>query len=200
MAKLIYSAITSLDGYVADEDGKFDWSAPDEDVHAFVNDLERSVGTYLYGRRLYEVMVFWETAHTLPDQSRVIADYAEIWQAADKIVYSKTLEAVSSSKTRLERDFDPEAIRQMKAAAGRDISIGGPNPRRPGDQGRAGRRIPPVSDALRGWRRHAVTPRRCPPESRAWWANAVLTTASCTSTTAPGPDKPAPERAGTLDG
>jgi dihydrofolate reductase len=126
VAKLIYGAITSLDGYVADEDGKFDWSAPDEDVHAFVNDLERSVGTYLYGRRLYEVMVFWETAHTLPDQSSVIADYAEIWQAAEKIVYSKTLETVSSSKTRIEQDFDPEAIRQMKAAAGRDISVGGP--------------------------------------------------------------------------
>jgi dihydrofolate reductase len=126
VAKLIYSAITSLDGYVADEDGKFDWSAPDEDVHAFVNDLERSVGTHLYGRRLYEVMVYWETADTLPDQSHVIADYAEIWQAADKIVYSKTLETVSSSKTRIERDFDPEAIRQMKAAAGRDISVGGP--------------------------------------------------------------------------
>jgi dihydrofolate reductase len=126
VAKLIYSAITSLDGYVADEDGKFDWSAPDEEVHAFVNDLERSVGTHLYGRRLYEVMVFWETAHTLPDESRAIADYAEIWQAADKVVYSKTLETVASSKTRIERDFDPEAIRQMKAAAGRDLSVGGP--------------------------------------------------------------------------
>ncbi len=132
MAKLIYAAITSLDGYVADEDGKFDWSAPDEDVHAFVNDLERSVGTYLYGRRLYEVMVYWETVDSLPDQSRVIADYAEIWRPADKIVYSKTLETVSSSRTRIERDFDPEAIRQMKAAAGRDLSVGGPTspPRR----------------------------------------------------------------------
>jgi dihydrofolate reductase len=126
VAKLIYSAIASLDGYVADEDGKFDWSAPDEEVHAFVNDLERSVGTYLYGRRLYEVMVFWETAPTLPGESRVIADYAEIWQAADKIVYSKTLETVSSSRTRIERDFDPGAIGQMKAAPGRDISVGGP--------------------------------------------------------------------------
>ena len=126
MAKLIYSAITSLDGYVADEDGKFDWSAPDEDVHAFVNDLERSVGTYLYGRRLYEVMVFWETAHKQPDQSPTFEDYAEIWQSADKIVYSKTLETVASSKTRIERDFDPETIREMKAAAARDISVGGP--------------------------------------------------------------------------
>jgi dihydrofolate reductase len=127
MAKLIYSAITSLDGYVADEDGNFDWAAPDEEVHSFVNDLERSVGTYLYGRRIYEVMVYWETALTLPDQPPVVEDFAKIWQAADKIVYSKTLEAVSSSRTRIERDFDAEAVRQMKASAGRDISVGGPD-------------------------------------------------------------------------
>jgi dihydrofolate reductase len=127
MAKLIYSAITSLDGYVADEDGNFDWAAPDEEVHAFVNDLERSVGTYLYGRRIYETMVYWETALTVPDQPPVAEDFAEIWQAADKIVYSKTLETVSSSRTRIERDFEPEAVRQMKATAGRDISVGGPH-------------------------------------------------------------------------
>jgi dihydrofolate reductase len=127
MAKLIYSAITSLDGYVADEDGNFDWAAPDEEVHAFVNDLERSVGTYLYGRRIYEVMVYWETADTLPDQPPVAVEFAEIWQAADKIVYSRTLETVSSSRTRIERDFDPEAIRQMKASAERDITVGGPD-------------------------------------------------------------------------
>src|SRR3989454_8633894 len=127
MAKVIYSAITSLDGYVADEDGKFDWAAPDEEVHAFVNDLERPVGTYLYGRRMYEVMVAWETPHTLADQSPVTQDFAEIWQAADKIVYSKTLESVSSVRTRIERDFDPEAVRQMKATAGRDITVGGPD-------------------------------------------------------------------------
>ena len=126
MAKLIYSAITSLDGYVADEDGNFDWAAPDEEVHSFVNDLERSVGTYLYGRRMYEVMVFWETAHTLADQPPFIRDFADIWRAADKIVYSKTLETVSSAKTRIERDFDREAVRQMKASAERDISVGGP--------------------------------------------------------------------------
>jgi dihydrofolate reductase len=126
MAKLIYSAITSLDGYVADEDGNFDWAEPDEEVHSFVNDLERPVGTYLYGRRMYEVMVYWETAHTLADQPPFIQDFAEIWQAADKIVYSKTLEAVSSARTRIERDFDPEAVRQLKGSAGRDITIGGP--------------------------------------------------------------------------
>jgi dihydrofolate reductase len=125
MAKLIYSAMMSLDGYVADEDGKFDWAEPDEEVHAFVNDLERSVGTYLYGRRLYEVMVAWETMN-LADQSPFLQDFAEIWQAADKIVYSKTLETASSAKTRIERAFDPEAVRQLKAAAGRDLLVGGP--------------------------------------------------------------------------
>ena len=127
MAKLIYSAITSLDGYIADEDGNFDWAVPDEEVHTFVNDLERPVGTYLYGRRMYEVMVGWETAHTLADQPPVMQDFAEIWQAAEKIVYSRTLETVSSARTRIERDFDAEAVRQVKAAAGRDITVGGPN-------------------------------------------------------------------------
>ena len=126
MAKLIYSAITSLDGYVADQDGNFDWAAPDEEVHTFVNDLERPIGTYLYGRRLYQVMDVWETDHTLADHSPVTRDFAQIWQAADKIVYSKTLETVSTTRTRIERDFDPEVVRQMKARAGRDISVGGP--------------------------------------------------------------------------
>jgi dihydrofolate reductase len=127
MAKLIYSAITSLDGYIEDEDGNFDWAAPDEEVHAFVNDLERAAGTYLYGRRMYETMVYWETAHTLPDEPPVFRDYTEIWQAADKVVYSKSLETVSSARTKIEKDFDPEAVREMKASAGRDITIGGPD-------------------------------------------------------------------------
>ena len=127
MAKLIYSTITSLDGYVADVDGRFDWSAPDEEVHAFVNDLERSVGTYLYGRRMYEVMVYWETAHTVADQPPYIQDYAAIWQTADKIVYSRSLETVASARTRIERELDPEAVRQMKAGDDRDISVGGPH-------------------------------------------------------------------------
>ncbi|MFI5267437.1 MAG: dihydrofolate reductase family protein [Chloroflexota bacterium] len=126
MAKLIYSAITSLDGYVADEDGSFDWAAPDEDVHRFVNDLERPIGAYLYGRRMYEVMAVWETVHALADQPSVVQDFAEIWQAADKIVYSRTLLAVASARTRIERAFDPEAVRQMKAKAERDITVGGP--------------------------------------------------------------------------
>jgi dihydrofolate reductase len=127
MAKLIYSAITSLDGYVADVDGNFDWAVPDEEVHTFINDLERPVGTYLYGRRLYEVMVGWESAHALADQPPYMQDFAQIWRAADKIVYSKTLETVSSARTRIERDFDPEAIRQMKARVGHDIILGGPD-------------------------------------------------------------------------
>jgi dihydrofolate reductase len=126
MAKLVYSAITSLDGYIEDEDGNFDWAAPDEEVHAFVNDLERPVGTYLYGRRMYETMVYWETARTLPDEPPVFRDYTAIWQAADKVVYSKSLATVSSDRTRIERDFDPDAIREMKASAVRDISVGGP--------------------------------------------------------------------------
>ena len=125
MAKLLYSAITSLDGYVADQRGNFDWAAPDEEVHAFVNDLERSVGTYLYGRRMYDVMVAWETM-PLADQPAVIRDFAEIWRAADKVVYSTTLETAPSARTRIERVFDPDAVRQMKAEATRDVSVGGP--------------------------------------------------------------------------
>jgi dihydrofolate reductase len=126
MAKLIYLMIASLDGYVADEDGNFDWAVPDEEVHAFINDLDRPIGTYLYGRRMYETMVGWETDPTLAEQSPLMRDFAQIWQAADKIVYSKTLEAVSTARTRIERDFNPEAIRQMKALAGRDLIVGGP--------------------------------------------------------------------------
>jgi dihydrofolate reductase len=125
MSKLIYSAITSLDGYVEDAQGNFDWAEPDEELHTFVNDLERSIGMYLYGRRMYETMVFWETAHTLADQATFVQDYARIWQAANKVVYSTTLETVSSAKTRIERDFDPESVRQLKASAGTDISVGG---------------------------------------------------------------------------
>jgi dihydrofolate reductase len=108
MSKLIYSAITSLDGYVADADGKFDWGEPDEEVHSFFNDLERPVGTYLYGRRLYEVMVAWDDAEAFAGQPPYIQDFARLWQAADKVVYSTTLDAVSTARTRIEREFDPE--------------------------------------------------------------------------------------------
>src|SRR5450432_4056174 len=125
MAKLIYAAIASLDGYVEDEEGRFDWAAPDDEVHAFVNDLERPIGTYLYGRRMYETMVFWESPPDLT-QSPVAQDYAELWQAADKIVYSRTLSAAASARTRIEREFDIEAVRRLKASAERDISVGGP--------------------------------------------------------------------------
>jgi dihydrofolate reductase len=125
MAKLIYSAIISLDGYVADEGGNFDWSVPDQEVHAFVNDLERPVGTYLYGRRMYEVMAGWETL-PLADEPPVMRDFAEIWRAADKVVYSATLDGVSSARTRIERAFDPDAVREMKDLAERDITVGGP--------------------------------------------------------------------------
>ena len=125
MAKLIYAAITSLDGYVADEHGEFDWAAPDEELHALVNDLERPIGTYLYGRRMYEVMVAWETM-PMAGEPTVVRDFAEIWRSADKIVYSRTLAVTSSGRTQLERDFDIGAIRTMKERADRDLSVGGP--------------------------------------------------------------------------
>jgi dihydrofolate reductase len=125
MAKLIYSALTSLDGYVNDEDGKFDWAEPDEEVHAFVNDLERPVGTHLYGRRTYEVMTAWETMGQV-DADPIERDFAEIWRAADKIVYSRTLESPPTARTRIERDFDPEAVRRMKDSADADLLLGGP--------------------------------------------------------------------------
>jgi dihydrofolate reductase len=127
VAKLIYSALQSLDGYVADEQGKWDWAVPDEEVHKAVNELQRTVGTQLLGRRMYEVLVAWETMHTVPDQPPHILEYAEIWQAADKIVYSKTLEEVSSARTRIEREFDPEAVRRLKASAEGHMIVAGPD-------------------------------------------------------------------------
>jgi dihydrofolate reductase len=126
MARLIYSAITSLDGYVEDAQGKFEWAEPDEEVHAFVNDLERPIGMYLYGRRMYETMVFWESPPELTAQPPYVQDFAEIWQKADKLVYSKKLQTVTSAKTRIERNFDPESVRRLKATAGADLSVGGP--------------------------------------------------------------------------
>ncbi len=126
MAKLLYSAIASLDGYVADEDGNFDWAAPDEEVHTFVNDLERPIGTYLYGRRMYEVMTYWEDPADLTSQPSYVQDYATIWRSADKVVYSSTLAAVPTARTRLEHRFDPEAVLAIKAASDSDLSIGGP--------------------------------------------------------------------------
>ncbi|HKG03702.1 MAG TPA: dihydrofolate reductase family protein [Conexibacter sp.] len=127
MGRLIYSAIASLDGYVADERGAFDWAAPDDEVHRFVNELERPVGTYLYGRRMYEVMVAWETMPTSADQSPVVRDFAELWRAAEKVVYSTTLETATSARTRIERTFDPEAVGRLKARAEADVTVGGPD-------------------------------------------------------------------------
>jgi dihydrofolate reductase len=126
MAHLIYSAISSLDGYIEDTDGRFDWAMPDEEEHRFMNNLERAAGTYLYGRRMYETMMVWETDPSLAADSPITRDFAEIWQAANKIVYSRTLEAVFTRKTQIERNFDPEAIRQLKETAEHDIVIGGP--------------------------------------------------------------------------
>jgi dihydrofolate reductase len=122
MAKLLYTAIASLDGYVEDDQGKFDFAVLDEEVHAFLNDLERPVGTHLYGRRMYETMVYWETGG---DQGAATRDWAEIWRAAEKVVYSRTLQTVSSERTRIERDFDPEAIRRLKESSRSEITIGG---------------------------------------------------------------------------
>jgi dihydrofolate reductase len=126
MAKLLYVMNVSLDGYIADEDGNFDWGAPDEEYYSFINDLLRPVGTYLYGRRLYELMAVWETDPAAAAQSPGAREFAEIWQAADKVVYSRTLQAASTSRTGIERGFDPEAVGQLKAAAERDVTVGGP--------------------------------------------------------------------------
>ncbi len=125
IAKLTYSAIASLDGYVADREGNFEWAAPEEELHGFINELERGVGTYLYGRRMYETMVFWETVETGPERPEVGRDFARIWRAAEKVVYSRTLDSATSARTRIEPEFDPAAVRAMKAAAQGEISVGG---------------------------------------------------------------------------
>jgi dihydrofolate reductase len=127
MGKLIYSMITSVDGYVSDRDGNFGWGAPEEESHTFVNELSKGIGTYLYGRRMYETMVYWETAHTVPDQPPYIKEYARIWQAAEKVVYSTTLQDVASERTRIERTFDMDAVRRLKAESDLDVSVDGPH-------------------------------------------------------------------------
>ncbi len=127
MAKLIYVTNVSLDGFIEDEHGSFQWTEPNDEQFAFVTDLIRPVGTYIYGRRLYESMAVWETEPALATQSELMAEFARVWQAADKIVYSTTLESVSTGKSRLEREFDPGSIRQMKLTADRDLMVGGAN-------------------------------------------------------------------------
>ena len=166
MAKLVYSMITSLDGYAEAAEGDLGRGAEDEEVHTFIGDVFRDVGTFLYGRRMYETMVFWETAHTDPDAPPHIVDYARGWQAAEKIVYSTTLESVSSERTRIERTFDPDEVRRLKAGSDHDLSVDGPTPRRAGDRCRTGGRVPPVRHHERGRRRQALLPRRRAPRPR----------------------------------
>jgi dihydrofolate reductase len=126
MGNLNYFTIASLDGYTEDRDGNFDWAEPGAEAHAFANDLERPVGTHLYGRRMYETMAAWETDASLAAHSEVMRDFAESWQAKDKIVFSKTLREASTERTRIEREFDPEAVRQIKESAASDLTVGGP--------------------------------------------------------------------------
>ena len=159
MASLTYLAIASLDGYVEDEAGKFDWAAPDEELHAFVNDLVRPVGIYLYGRRMYETMVYWETDE---DRPAVYQDYAEIWRAAEKVVYSRTLQTVSSERTRIEREFDAAAIKRLKENSGSDTRDRRGGARRPGDRRGVGRRVPSLARAAFGRRWQACPARRRP--------------------------------------
>lgn len=126
MGDLIYTALQSLDGYVADEHGEFGWAKPGEEVHAFVNDLTRPIGTHLFGRRMYEVMAVWERPEELPGMTEAMRDFAALWRTADKVVYSRTLDSVSTERTRLEREFDAGAVRALKQSSGRDLAIGGP--------------------------------------------------------------------------
>ena len=166
MAKLLYVMNASLDGYIADEDGKFDWGAPGEEYYSFINDLLRPVGTYLYGRRLYELMQVWETDPTAAAQSPGTREFAEIWQAADKVVYSRTLATASTTRTRIEPDFDPEAVRHLKAAAERDLTVGGPTLGAHAITAGLVDEVPPVRLARRGGRRQAVPPQPGPASAR----------------------------------
>jgi dihydrofolate reductase len=166
MAKLICAAIASLDGYVEDEEGRFEWAAPDEEVHAFVNDLERPVGTYLYGRRMYETMVFWETVSTEADEPAVFWDFAGIWRAAEKIVYSRALQTVSSARMRIEREFDRDAVRRLKQSSGADNHSRGCRARCPRNRRGACRRVPSVLVPDRGGRRQGRPARQRPRATR----------------------------------
>ena len=160
MAKLLYGMITSLDGYAEAARGDLGWgAADDEEVHSFIGDTFRSVGTYLYGRRMYETMVFWETAHRAAERPRTSSrSTPRDWQAAEKVVYSTTLDAVSSERTRIERTFDPEAVRRLKAGSDGDLTIDGPTLAAQAIRAGPGGRVPPVPDDQRGRRRHALLP------------------------------------------
>ncbi len=183
MAKLIYAAIASIDGYAEDEEGRSDWRMPDEEVHAFVNDLERPIGTHLYGRRMYETMVFWETASTEADEPPVFYDYAGIWRAAEKIVYSRTLQTVSSARTRIEREFDPDAVRRLKQSSGADIAVGGAE--LAGHAIGAGLEMSAICSCARSWWEAASAPCETTSARNSNFSmNAGSETASFTSTTA----------------
>lgn len=181
MARLTYTAIASLDGYVADRDGNFDWAVPDPEVHAFINSLERSVGTYLYGRRMYQVMAGWESPQGAAGQPPFIQEYAEIWRVAEKVVYSRTLETVTSARTRLLRQFDPEAVRQLKARADQSWP---PRPSPPDWWTRSG------CSSRRSWWAAARPPSQT---AAAWtwssWMSAASATAWCTSATGPARER-----------
>ena len=160
MASLIYSTIASLDGYIADENGKFDWAEPDEEVHTFINDLERPVGTHLLGRRMYEVLAYWDDPPALDEQPSFVQEFAAIWQAADKVVYSRTLETAPTARTRLEGTFDPGGHPAAEATVGSRCHRGPSRSRRPGHQGRVGRRLSDVRGASRRRSRHSVSAAR----------------------------------------
>ena len=187
MGSLIYSAIASLDGYVADERGEFGWAAPDEEVHAFVNDLERPVGTHLYGRRMYEVMVAWESDDAFPDPNAVTRDFAGIWRAADKVVYSTTLATVASARTRLERSFDADEVGRSVAGAERDVSHRGPGPGSPRAGGRDRRRAPPDRRPRDRRGRDAVAPATVSGSISTCSTSAASRADSSTSTTGSAP-------------
>jgi dihydrofolate reductase len=127
MGRLIYAALMSVDGYIEDAAGRFDWAEPDAEVHSYINDLERSIGTHLYGRRMYETMMVWETVGDDAEVGPIEAAYGRVWRELDKVVFSRTLAAVPTPRTRLEREFDPDSVRQMKEVSDHDLSISGPN-------------------------------------------------------------------------
>ncbi len=167
MARLIYSAIASLDGYIEDADGRFEWAEPDEEVFAFVNELERPIGTYLYGRRMYETMLFWETQGSDEPSPPVARDFAQIWRRADKVVYSRTLAEVSTARTRLESVFDPVAVRRLKDAAVHDLTVGGAELAAQAMAAGTGRRVPPLPPPGSRRRREAGAARRRAGPTRA---------------------------------